>query len=209
MLESAIKLNLAQFTKICIAILGFIGTIQLVLGILKMTPELIGRLSQSFPSYSIFIIDDLAVQKADVVAGLSFISFSFFLQLITNIFNFKSVTIPLKNYECFLIIAAIMSIIVLLSRWLHRLYKLKTRMETGKALLKSQVEQEWFKHQHLMIDQIHMIEKSAKRLLLFERLENESHVDFLKRLGELSQIDILGRIMEKYRYNEMEINKVS
>ena len=102
-----------------------------------------------------------------------------------------------------------MSIAILLSRRLHRLYKLKTRMDTGKALLKWQVEQEWFKHQRLMVDQIHIIEKSAKRLLLFERIENESHVDFLKRLGELSQIDILGRIMKKYRYDETEINKVS
>jgi len=102
-----------------------------------------------------------------------------------------------------------MGIVILLSRRLHRLYKLKTRMDTGKALLKLQVEQEWFRHQTLMIDQIYMIEKSAKRLLLFERIENESHVDFLKRLGELSQIDILGRIIEKYHYDEMEINKVS
>ncbi len=200
-------MSLIRILKIIISIVGFMGAIQLVIGILKMTPDLIGKLSQSHISYSTKMLDNLSAQKSDAITGLFLVSLAFILQLVSEMYDFSSANLPLTNKDGFMIITLFSLIVYLLSRIFHRFLKRFTRINAGKALLNWQVKAEWFKHQKLQADDVNRIEKSAKLLLFFEREGNENDIEFLKRLSTFANVDLIKRIKERYHIEEHQIAK--
>ena len=200
-------MSLIRILKITISIVAFIGAVQLVIGILKMTPDLIGKLSQSYISYSTKMLDNLSAQKSDAIIGLILVSLAFVLNLVSEMVDFSSANLQLTNKDGFLIIILFSLMVYLLSRIFHRFLKRFTRINAGKALLHWQVKEEWFKHQKLQADDVNGIEKSAKLLLFFERDGNENDIEFLKRLSTFAKVDIIKRIKERYHIEEHQIAK--
>jgi len=172
-----------------------------------MTPDLIGKLSQSHISYSTKMLDNLSAQKSDAITGLFLVSLAFILQLVSVMYDFSSVNLPITNKDGFFIITLFTLTLYLLSRIFHKFLKRFTRRNAGRALLNWQVKEEWFKHQKLQADDINRIERSAKLLLFFEREDNENDIEFLKRLSTVAKVDIIKRIKERYNIDEYQIGK--
>jgi hypothetical protein len=183
------------------------GAVQLVIAVLKMTPDLIGKLSQSYISYSTKMLDNLSAQKSDAIIGLTLVSLAFVLNLVSEIYDFSSADLQLTNKDGFLIIILFSLIIYLMSRIFHRFLRRLTRINAGKALLYWQVKEQWFKHQKLRAEDVNRIERSAKVLLFFERDRNETDIEFLKRLSTVAEVDIIERIKERYHMEEHQIAK--
>lgn len=167
------------------------GAIQLVIGILKMTPDILGRLSRSYISFSTRMLDNLSAQKADVIIGLLLVSFAFVIQLMTEIFDNNSFILPFAHRDSVLLIILICLILLLVIRAFHRILRKQIRINAGKALIVAQAKEEWFNHVPVRNLRIDRIERSAKILCFFERSDNEDAIEFLRRLGRYIKFDLI------------------
>jgi hypothetical protein len=200
-------LSLLKAIKILVLIIAFMGAIQLVIGILKMTPDILGRLSRSYISFSTRMLDNLSAQKADVIIGLLLVSFAFVIQLMTEIFDNNSFILPFAHRDSVLLIILICLILLLVIRAFHRILRKQIRINAGKALIVAQAKEEWFNHVPVRNLRIDRIERSAKILCFFERSDNEDAIEFLRRLGRYIKFDLINFIKARYNIDEELISQ--
>ena len=185
------------------------GAIQLIVGILRMTPDLIGKLSQFYLSYSTKTLDNLSAQKADAITGILLVSIAFIMQLLKELFDFARINLTCAYFYSILLVIGFCLTIFIVFRFVNRSLRKHSRINAGKSLLKWHVKEQWFKDQNLLKDQIDKIEGSASILLFFERLKDETNVDYLRRLGNFANIDIIQRIQEKYKIDLQHLNELT
>ncbi len=183
------------------------GAIQLVIAILKMTPDILGRLSRSYISFSTRMLDNLSAQKADAIIGLLLVSFAFVIQLMTEIFVTNSFTLPFTHRDSVLFIILIGLVLFSVIRVFHRILRKQIRINAGKALIVAQAKEEWFNHKPIRNVRIKPIERSTKLLCFFERSDNEDTLEFLRRLGSYIKFDLIDFIKERYNIDEESISQ--
>lgn len=75
-------MELSALFPIVIAWLALCGSFFLAIGIIKLKPDIIARLSQAYCGLHFDMVDNLALQKADFICGVVFIVIAFLSQII-------------------------------------------------------------------------------------------------------------------------------
>ena len=182
-------MSIEKFLSLSAIILGFIGTVFLLKGVLRLTRDVIGEIGQTRFGYSIQLIENLVTQKADTICGFILIVIAFSLQLIQAVPNLSVIRLPgtnLRSYILTIIFIVIISVIMLSINFGIRKYNSK---KARIFIVKYYVELVLLKDDILDLAQLHSVEVHSSELLDLTREKKETDNDFLLRLGTAINID--------------------
>src|SRR5207245_10517400 len=75
-----------RFVNVLSAILSLTGVTFLLKGILRLSPDLIAKISQTHLDFNLLQIQNLASQKADFVSGAALVLIAFLIQMFAVLF---------------------------------------------------------------------------------------------------------------------------
>jgi len=187
--EGKILMLIDRFVNIIAATVGFAGAILLVRGVLAISPDLIGKLSQTSFDYSLPQLRNLSVQKADVVSGGCLILLAFTLQIVVLVTVRRPVAILGGHWLAVVIALELAIFVVAIFFGLNG--SLRSHFEDGgkRYLVK------WYLNRALANNPIRRIyfadvERNADSLLEFRKNDGESDRAFLGRLAENMNIPL-------------------
>ncbi len=188
-------MNLEKYLNLLAIILGFVGTIFILKGVLRMTPEIIGEIGQTKWGYNLIALENISIQKADTITGFALIVLAFVIQIINEFGNFNKIIMPTSRlvqlgtliFACF----ALCGLFILINKGLCNSYKLEagrsvTKSYLMKNILRADNQINWRDVPH--------IEGYASTLLRFDRNQGEADKDYLFRLSKELDVDLEGRI---------------
>jgi hypothetical protein len=161
------------------ALLGFLGAILIAKGVLKLTPEIIAEQVYTYMSFNNSQLVNIAEQKADVVSGSVLIALAFLFQ-ITNIIFVRKNIIMFESFWsgvglCLAIACLILTMILFLDSALTKHYTIEATKAVAYRTLEDLLKMP------LTHSSLNEIKESAKTVKDFEKKENETPQDFLKR----------------------------
>ena len=175
-------MDLDKFLNLTATIIGALGAIYVMFGIMSMSPDLMGRLSQSYWDFSVPQIEALAEQKADSIAGVTYVVIAFILTSVTIIFVPEGVRV-FENKAIALALAAVLTgglyiTLHFVSKGIYRNQKISIgRIFTAKYL------GEIAKRGRLELSDRDSLTVYAKDLLDIDVLPNESVQSLLPRVA--------------------------
>jgi len=182
-------MSLERFLSLSAIVLGFIGTVFLLKGVLRMTPDVIGEIGQTRLDYSIPVLENLSVQKADTICGFIFVVIAFSLQLIRTLFNLSAIRLPGSNVRSFILMLFFILIVSVLLLSINFSLRKHNRIEAGKSITRWYVKKYLLKENNLNLSQLSYVESYSSKLLYLPRAQNETDEEFLLRLGAVINID--------------------
>lgn len=182
-------MRLRKFMSLLAIVLGFIGTVFLLFGVLRMTPDVISEIGQPRYDYSVPVLKNLSIQKADTICGFIFVVIAFCLQLTQTLCNFSAIRLPWSNVFSYILIficTLILSAILLSYDYSLRDSNMK---EAGKVITRLFVKDYLFKDGKLNLSILSTVESYSSDLLHLPRVKNETDEEFLLRLGPIINFD--------------------
>lgn len=182
-------MSLEKFLSLSAIVLGFIGTVFLLKGVLRMTPDVIGEIGLTRWDYSIPVLENLSVQKADTICGFIFIVIAFSLQLVQTLFNLSAIRLIENNLSSYILMLFFILIISALLLSIDFSLRKHNRIEAGKSITRSYVKRHLLKENNLDLSRLSSVESYSSKLLYLKREKNETDEEFLLRLGPIINID--------------------
>jgi hypothetical protein len=175
-------MDLDKFLNLIATIIGALGAIYVMFGILSMSPDLMGRLSQSYWGFSVPQIEALAEQKADSIAGVTYVVIAFILTSVTIIFVPEGVRI-FENKVVALALAAVLTggLFITLHFVGKGIYR-NQKVAVGKIFTTKYLE-DIAKRGRLELSDKESLTAYARNLLDLDMLPNESVQSLLPRMA--------------------------
>lgn len=122
-------MDIANLYSIITTWMALCGSFFLSIGVIKLNPKLIVKLSQVYYGLHFDQVDNLSSQKADFLCGIIFIMIAFIMQITNYIVDMKLLEKYLLNWSSYiyLIVIHILPFLFLLLRdWFARIYQKQT-----------------------------------------------------------------------------------
>lgn len=189
-------MTLDKFLNLAAIILGFIGTIFLLKGVLRMTPDVIGEIGQTRYDYSLPVLENLSVQKADTVTGFIVIVIAFSIQLVREVLSLGDIKLPINGIGSFLAILIVCSVLFGTFLLINIGLRAHNKLAAGKSITKWYITTRILSTpEQINVNKIKDVEGYSKSLLNLERKESESDEDYLIRLGDFLDMDIRSKVL--------------
>jgi len=181
--------QIERFLSIIAAISGFGGAMFILKGVLRLSPDLIAAISQTYWGVNRAQVKNLSSQRADVISGASLILLAFTNEILI-LFFIREPNQLFDHYGVGATVATEVSIIILAVFWgvsdqLSNCYESRAIFLLAKWRVERAIDNDPVRSTDLI-----GIEDTARSLLGMERLENERDREFLHRLAERLEIHL-------------------
>ena len=173
----------ARFLSLLAASIGFVGALFLSKGVVILDPKMMLQLTSphSKRAYAPKQIASMASQKADAVIGIFCICGAFAIQVFSNIIPSESEKLfssPLKGFWVAMVMVLILTIVcTLFNSSLRNRY----RREIGEEALRHYFDNS-FRRAVNSLD-VNLLETMTQDLLKIAKAENETQVQFIRRIA--------------------------
>jgi len=185
-------MSLDRILSIIAALLGSFGSILLARGILKLTPSIIAKRSQTYWGYNEFQLENIISQKADFVCGVSLIFIAFLTQIVNLVFAYDSSKIFPPLSAGLLIICPVFPILTLVF-FINKFLVKQYRIDSQKSLAKQRLLQD-FDQNKISYSSWESLLKDAEHFCNIKKRDNESPIDFLKTYSDFLGVEIPSNI---------------
>lgn len=192
-------MDLDRFLNLLAALFGAMGSIYVLKGIARLSPDLAERLSQTYWGFSPAQMDSLTAQKADSIVGIILVV----IALAITIFNLAVVPshVPIFPRRAVAVAVAValaaVSFIVLefSGEAIHR----HQRLAVGRIVM-TQLLQNLFKSNRLPASEVGSLRDQARTFLGMTVKESESPRSLLNRLA--AQVGL--QVPKEFDFSEVE-----
>lgn len=182
-------MQIDRLISIIAVIVGFAGSLFLLKGVLRLTPDIMAKLSQAYIGYNISMVKNVSYQKADIMSGATLVLIAFSLEAFRLIFIREPFTV-FDNFWLGTCIAGALALLIIgvlfaVNVGLAAKYENATKRELvifylQKHLADGQVNR----------NELKSIEQNSKSLLGIERKEQETGVEFIHKIAKLVDIQV-------------------
>lgn len=184
-----LTMDLDKFLNLIATIFGTLGAVYVMYGILAMSPHLIAEQSNSYWDFSIPLIETLCQQKADNVAGFTFVIAAFFVGGATILFVPERVRF-FESKPTAAVLAAVIaaSLFIALHFVSDRIYK-HERFSVGQIKTAEYLEH-IIKQGNLNASDTKSLESFARDLLGVEVYAGEKPDAFFQRVANIVGVTV-------------------
>lgn len=166
--------------------MGFFGLILLAKGVLKLTPDIIAKYSQTYWDYNKLQLENIVSQKADFVCGVILIAFAFLIQIINLIFVRDSLKVSLFSG---IAIGTCSIFLILFIMFLNVHLGKKYRIDSQKFLARERLV-DCLRNKKISNSEYQSLLGDAERLCNIKKNSNEPPADFLRSYSAYLELDI-------------------
>lgn len=178
------KMSLRRFLSLLAACIGLFGAIFLAKGLIVLNPRAILHLTSPYAriAYAPEQISSMAGQKADALIGVIYISLAFLIQVCSLIFVDDKTNFIKTKWLGFWIVIAIVSVLTVIFSFINIRVSSHIRLETGKVAVKDYLAKRL--NRMVNLSDVKTLEKVSEDLLDINKRNDETRVDFIKRIAE-------------------------
>jgi len=193
-----------RFVNILSAILSLTGVTFVLKGILRLSPDLIAKISQTHLDFNLLQIQNLASQKADFVSGAALVLIAFLIQMFAVLFVREPFPI-FEDYWSAAGVAVAVSVVIAIvffgvNRGMSKHYQEQAKFTLAKSYFQTVLNQDPILPQHLKI-----AEEVALSLFGMGKQPDESGRAYFTRLAKKLEISLPGELhFEEERSSDSE-----
>ena len=178
-----------RFASIVSALLGFTGVMFVLKGVVRLSPDLIAKVAQTYLEFNVTQIQNLASQKADFVAGAALVLIACLVQASALLFLREPFPI-FDNYwqgaGLAVITGAVVATVFLgVNRGMSKHYQEQAKFSLARTYFQAVLKQDPILPQHVKTS-----EDVAASLFGIEKEPDESGPAFLNRLAKKFEISL-------------------
>jgi len=182
-------MQIDRLVSIIAVIVGFAGSLFLLKGVLRLTPDIMAKLSQAYMGYNISMVKNVSSQKADIMSGAILVLIAFSLEAFRLILIREPFTV-FDNFWLGTCIAGALALLIIgvlfaVNVGLTAKYENATKRELVKFYL-----QKHLADGQVNRNELKSIEQNSKSLLGIERKEQETGVEFIHKIAKLVDIQV-------------------
>lgn len=168
--------------------INLLGSIFLVKGILKFSPDLIAEYSRTKWGYNLNHLKNISYQKADFLCGFTLVIFSFILEILNPLIPYRYFKFEKNIIEMVVILMAIIFFVIfsiIINNYLRNKFT-----EDSKKELASQIIRDYFKTDVINNNVYDAILNIADNISDIQKRENKSVEKFIIRYSNHLNIEV-------------------
>ena len=183
------SIHLEKVFSIISILLGFIGSIYMAKGILRIIPDLMATMSRTYYWYNPWLLENIIFQKADFICGISFICLALVSQFSAIIFAPKDFALKFSYWKSVIGMVCVTVMFLLVTIFFIKPHLIRSYRNATHESLVRMILQDGFKNsEKFSLQRYEAISQYMNDFFDFTKNINESEEDYLKRCAKYFDI---------------------